>query len=74
MSVEKRVWVYDLEQFQNFHSATFIDRDSDETRVFVIHESQNDAEAYYTFLIEEVAGLIGFNNVNYDYPLIHIRM
>ena len=72
MSVEKRVWVYDLEQFQNFHSATFIDRDSDETRVFVIHESRNDAEAYYTFLVEEVAGLIGFNNINYDYPLIHI--
>lgn len=72
MDVEKRVWVYDLEQFENFHSATFIDRDSDDTRVFVIHESRNDAEEYYNFLMNETTGLIGFNNVNYDYPLLHL--
>jgi len=74
METEKRVWVYDLEQLPNFHSGTFIDRDSEETRVFVLHKSRNDIEAYSTFLQEEVAGLIGFNCVNYDYPLLHLFM
>lgn len=70
--MEKRVYVYDLEQFENFHSATFVDRD-DKTiqRIFVIHITRDDRQALYDFLQDEVAGLIGFNNVNYDYPLLH---
>ena len=75
MEVEKKVWVYDLEQLENFHSATFMERDdSENVRVFVIHASRDDKEMYYKFLMEEVAGLIGFNNVNYDYPLLHFFM
>lgn len=75
MEKEKKVWVFDLEQFENFHSATFVNRDDiEDRRVFVIHSSRNDADKYYDFLNEEVAGLIGFNNINYDYPLIHYFM
>lgn len=70
--MEKRVWVYDLEQFENFHSATFVDRDDESIqKVFVIHSSRDDREQYYDFLMEDVSGLIGFNNINYDYPLLH---
>lgn len=75
MSTTKKVWVYDVEQFINFHCCTFKDRDNpDDIRQFVICESRNDIEKYYKFLKEEVAGLIGFNNVNFDYPLIHYLM
>lgn len=70
--VEKKVWIYDVEQLPNFHSAIFLNRDNpEEIRKFVIHQSRNDAKEYYEFLINEVSGLIGFNNINYDYPLIH---
>lgn len=72
MSVEKKIWIYDLEQLPNFHSGTFIDRDSNEKRVFVLHQSRNNLIEYIKFLEEEVAGLIGFNCVNYDYPLLHL--
>lgn len=70
--MKKKVWVYDLEQLENFHSGVFINRDDPEDkRVFVIHASRNDIDVYYDFLMTDVAGLIGFNNVNYDYPLLH---
>ena len=71
----KKVWVYDIEQFNNYHCCTFKDRDNPlDIRQFVICESRNDIDAYYKFLKEEVAGLIGFNNVNFDYPLLHTLM
>jgi len=70
--MEKKVWVYDLEQLENFHSATFVNRDDKKDhRVFYIHKSKDQRQELYDFLQDEVAGLIGFNNVNYDYPLLH---
>ena len=70
--MEKKVWVYDLEQFENFHSATFVNRDDrKDFRVFTIFKGRDQRQELYDFLQNEVAGLIGFNNVNYDYPLLH---
>ena len=46
MDVEKKIYIYDLEQLPNFHSGTFIDRDSDEKRVFVLHQSRNNLVEY----------------------------
>ena len=67
--MDKRVWVYDLETLDLF-TATFIDRDSDETRVFVISKSRNDKESLLKFLKEEVSGLIGYNNLHFDAQII----
>lgn len=73
MTVIKKVWVYDVEQFENFHSATFVDRDDPQNiRQFVIHYLRNDVVEYMNFLKTEVAGLIGFNCINYDYPITHL--
>lgn len=67
--MEKRVWVYDLETLDLF-TATFIDRDSEETRVFVISKDKDEREELFKFLNEEVAGLIGYNSVNFDGQVI----
>lgn len=68
----KKVWVYDIEIFENFHSNTFVNRDDeDEVKQFVICSSRNDIKEYLTFLQTEVAGLIGFNSIGYDYPVLH---
>jgi len=64
-----RVWVYDLETLDLF-TATFIDRDSEETRVFVISKSKDEREELFRFLKEEVSGLIGYNNINFDGQVI----
>jgi hypothetical protein len=69
----KKVWYFDLEQFENFHSGYFIDKKGNE-KVFVIHKSRNEIIKYLKFLKNEVKSLIGFNNLNYDYPLIHYMM
>ena len=67
----KEVWIYDLEIFKNFHSATFLNRESKEIQQFVIHKSRNDFDEYIRFLEKRVSGLIGFNNLKFDYPIIH---
>ena len=67
--MEKRVWVYDLETLDLF-TATFIDRDSEETRVFVISKDKDERKSFFKFLNEEVAGLIGYNSVNFDGQVI----
>jgi hypothetical protein len=54
----KRIWVWDLETLDIF-TATFLDRDSDETRIFVIDNELDDKEQMFEFLDNEVAGLIG---------------
>lgn len=68
---EKKIWIYDIEQMINFHSIVFIDRDSDEKHYFVVHYLKNDIIQYMNFLKTRVKGLIGFNNLNYDYPVLH---
>lgn len=67
----KQLWIYDIEQYRNFHCVTFKTRDGTETRQFVIHELFNHSDEYLKFLDEEVDGLIGFNNLNYDSPMIN---
>jgi len=67
--MNKRVWVYDLETLDIF-TATFIDRDSDETRVFVISKSKDEREELFSFLKNEVSGLIGYNSVHFDGQIV----
>lgn len=67
----KRIWVYDIEILLNCHTATFLAIDNQEVRQFVIHKSRNDFSEYIKFLQTEISGLIGFNNINYDYPILH---
>ncbi len=65
----KRVWVFDLETLDVF-TATYLDKDSDETRVFVIDNELDDRELMFEFLDNEVAGLIGFNSINFDAQIL----
>ena len=62
--------IYDLEQFPNMHSYAGIDKDSGRRSVFIIHSSRNDLPEYLEYL-DKLKGLIGYNNLSYDYPLIH---
>lgn len=66
----KKIYVYDLECYYNIFTATFIDKDSDETRVFVIYKDRDDRHALFKFLDNEVQGLIGYNCLRYDSQLL----
>lgn len=65
----KRTWVFDLETL-NIFTATFLDKDSDELRVFVISDSRDDRKKLFDFLNNEVAGLIGYNSIHFDAQVI----
>ncbi len=67
----KKVYIYDIEIFPNFFCAKFKHRDSDDWREFVLFNDRNDVIKLIEFLNNEVSGLIGFNNINYDYPILH---
>ena len=66
----KKTWIYDLEVFKEIFTATFIDKDSDETKVFVITKDRDDRKEFFNFLSNEVIALIGYNNLHYDSQII----
>jgi len=68
----KRV-VFDLEQFPNFHSGVYYDVDTKDKEVFVIHSARDERVEYFNYLLEAqgTIGMIGFNNIDYDYPMLH---
>jgi hypothetical protein len=65
----KKVWIFDLETL-NIFTATFIDRDSDEERVFVISNTRDDRNSLFNFLDNEVSGLVGYNSLHFDAQII----
>lgn len=71
--MNRNVWVYDIETLKSCFTYTAINIDSEEIVKYVIHRERND----YSELIEhlnECKGQIGFNNLNFDYPIIHYMM
>ena len=67
--MSKRVYVYDLETLPNLFTATFLDRDTDDTVVF--HSNQDDyIKNLITFLNTRVQGLIGYNCIAFDGQII----
>lgn len=68
---EAKVRVYDVECLYNFFCVTFRDRDSDQRHHFRIWEGVNQTEELAKLLYTQCSGLVGFNNVNYDWPILN---
>jgi hypothetical protein len=66
----KKIWIYDLEVFPKIFTATFIHKDTDEKRVFVINKDIDDRNSFFNFLLNEISGLVGYNNLHYDSQII----
>lgn len=66
-------YVYDVEFFKNFFSVAFRSfPDGKERKVFEISKRKDQRKELLEFLKQEGLRLIGFNNVGYDYPVLHI--
>lgn len=65
--------IFDIETLSNCFTATFINPDTKKVNKFVIHESRDDRKALLKFL-QEVDCLVGYNNLRFDYPVIHSIM
>ena len=53
----RKTWIYDLETLDIF-TATFVDKDSDETKAFVIADSKDERLELFQFLDTEVQYII----------------
>lgn len=70
------VWIYDIEVLFNFFCVTFRHRDTKEKVHFRIWKEQNDLHpvfllSFYEFMDSRVSGLVGYNNLKYDWPVMN---
>ena len=63
--------VYDLECLSNLFTYTGYCRQTKTYHQFVIHKLRNDYEELIHHLFRDKLIQIGYNNDNYDYPLLH---
>lgn len=70
----KKNWVYDLEVYPNFFSATFIDLNTDTEEVFYVHEEVNQLQELIDFIRHNTSWLIGYNSSKYDDILLRYIM
>lgn len=70
----KNDWVYDIETYPNVFTCAFEHVNGPIKLFYEVSPRRNDSSALIQFLNHLAATesrLIGFNNVNFDYPLIH---
>lgn len=70
-------YIYDIETYPNVWTCTFIRPSTDETIVFEISDRRNDYESFVQFILHLKrynCRMVGFNNVGFDYPVIHAML
>ncbi len=70
MKENRNIYVYDIETLASLFTYTAINIDTEEIIKFVIHNDKCELRELIKHL-EECKGQIGFNSVNFDYPVIH---
>lgn len=68
---KKNVYTYDIETLINFFSYVGKNRETGEVKTFYIWKEHNDLYPLLKHLSEDVIGMVGFNNINFDYPVLH---
>lgn len=71
---DKITVVYDIEILLNYFCYSDIDVKTGKVRSFEIFDDVNDFERLMKHLAHDVKCQIGYNNVNFDYPILHFMM
>lgn len=66
----RNVWVYDIETLASCWTYTAINIDTQEVVQYVLHKNRFELLELVVHL-QQCKGHIGFNNLNFDYPIIH---
>ena len=67
-------WIYDLETYPNIFTASFKHPNTGTRLLFEISDRRDDSKPLYDFLYSlkhTQCRMIGFNNIGFDYPIIH---
>ena len=70
-------WVFDLETFPNVFTAAFEHADAPIKLMFEISDQRNDSKEiieFLRYLSDTNARMVGYNNLGFDYPVIHTLM
>lgn len=68
--MNKNVWVYDIETLKSLFTYTAFNVDTNEIVKFVLHKDRFEILELIKHL-NTCKGQVGFNNINFDYPIIH---
>mgnify|MGYP000452781067 CR=1 FL=1 len=68
--MNRKCWVYDIETLKSCFTYCAINVDTEEIVKFVLHKDRFDFDELISHL-KECKGHIGFNNISFDYPIIH---
>jgi len=74
MSFNPLDWIYDLECYPNVFTASFKHANTGTRLLFEISDRRNELEQLVWFLqmlSQSDCRMVGFNNVGYDYPILH---
>ncbi len=64
-------YIYDIETYKYLFCIVFKNIDTDEIITYEISSRKNEINDLLNFLKTKVKKLIGFNNINFDYPVLH---
>jgi hypothetical protein len=67
-------WIYDIETYPNVFTIALERADTQETASFEISDRVNDSKKIIAFLNQNVDQMIGFNNLGFDYPVLHMLL
>jgi hypothetical protein len=67
-------WIYDIETYPNVFTIALERTDTDDKASFEISDRVNDSRKIAAFLNSNVALMIGFNNLGFDYPVLHMLL
>lgn len=66
------IYIYDLETFPNFFLASFKDIETKQVYHFEISDRIDQREELREFILDKrIKYLVGYNNINFDYPVLH---
>ena len=70
-------WVYDLETYPNCYTFAISSSDGKHVRVFEVSDRMNQTQDILNclrYLAQKKCRMIGFNNLGFDYPVLHAIM
>lgn len=72
--LDPRDWIYDIETFPNVFTAAFLHASTGLTQTFEISDRCDDTQRMIEFMLglgRSGARGVGFNNLGFDYPVMH---
>lgn len=67
-------WVYDIETYPNCFTLCIVRDDGKHLKVFEVSDRKNEIEGVFKcldYLSSSGDDMVGFNNLNFDYPVLH---